>query len=123
MRNKLLWFAAPLCALALSIPTAASADSNGSRGRVIDITLNDSGSDDFAAFRGEVRIRANKVTTTYRWGGSACPGKDLSATNVALLFEAAEEGEKVTPKYKPGAGSNKCLTGFKTQFKKEKGPS
>lgn len=123
MRNKLLWFTAPLCALLLSIPTAASADSNGTRGRIIDITVNDSGSDDFSAFKGEVRIRANKAVKVYRWGGAACPGKDLTAANVALLFTAAEESAKVTPKYKPGAGSNKCLTGFKVQFKKDKGPS
>ena len=89
----------------------------------VDITVNDAGSDDFSAYKGEVRVRANKTITVYRWGGSACPGKDLSAANVALLFEAAEESAKITPKYKPGAGSNKCLTGFKTQFKKDKGPS
>lgn len=95
-------------------PHLASADSNGTKGRVIDLTVNESSSDDYAKFHGSVTLYAQKSKTTYHWGGSYCPGKDLSSDSVERLTQAflTRRWTKVTPTYKNGQGSYKCLVAY-----------
>jgi hypothetical protein len=95
-------------------PHVASADSAGKKGRVIEISVNEPSSDDYAKFHGSVEIYSKKTKATYHWGGSYCPGKDLSAESVERLTQAfmTRRWTKVKPRYKNGQGGKKCLVGF-----------
>jgi hypothetical protein len=108
---------ATLALLATSIlltPHVASADSDGAKGRIIDLSVNEPASDDYVKFHGSVTLYANKAKTTYHWGGSFCPGKDLSADSVERLTQAflTRRWTKVTPRFKNGQGGNKCIVGY-----------
>jgi hypothetical protein len=106
-----------LSALVLA-PAVAAADSKGSPGRVASVDVNTAGSDDFSKFRGEVAIRAGSKKVQkmkverYRFGGSTCPGKDLSEAQLQMLLTAMHERDIVTPRYKNGQGGHRCLVGF-----------
>ncbi|MFZ6183422.1 hypothetical protein [Nannocystis pusilla] len=103
---------------ALMLPAAAFADSNGTVGNVEAVTLYESSSDNHAMFNGSVSIKEKTgQKRDYKWGGSLCPGRELSANSINLLFEAlrAKKQVEVTPTYKAGNGGERCLTGFKLE--------
>lgn len=84
-----------------------------SRGAIISLYLNSQGSDNFAKFRGILTLDfVGTGAMEYKWGGSTCPGRDVSPENVQILVMARAHGLKVTPETKPGQGGAKCLTGF-----------
>ena len=93
-------------------PPFQSKDKIGDTGKVSSLIIHSPGSSDFSAFRGEIAVGTHRQGTIYRWGGSACPGKDLEDVQELVLTMAFENGWLLTPKGKPGAGSNKCLTGL-----------
>src|SRR5262245_50389141 len=105
---------------AVLVPALAFADSLGNIGAVNNLTVYESGSDNYGAANGVVVVRERRVNgkpeelREYKWGGSLCPGRELSSTSIALLFEALRDRRniKITPSYKPGNGSTRCLTGF-----------
>ena len=111
----------------LFTPALASADSKGQSGRIIEVQINTAGSDDHAQYRGEVTVRSGKkntaTETTYKWGGSVCPGKDLTEHQVELLVHALTDRGRVSivPRYKNGQGGNKCLVAFSLASHKHAG--
>lgn len=108
-----------LFALAFTaVPVAdAAADSTGAAGRVVELRVNGSGSDDYGKFRGSVKIRTpgkKGRTTEYKWGGTTCPSKDLTPEQVAILADAfaRRANTHVLPRTKNGQGGAKCLVAF-----------
>lgn len=110
-------------ALLLAVPATALADTAGPTGRVRSLTINTSGSTEWNGFHGSVEIATDKRgTTTYYFGRTYCPGKDLSDAEIALLAEALEKGGKilVTPRYRNGQGGRKCIVSFTLQRRNKK---
>ena len=102
----------------VSAPATTFADSLGLVGTVENLTVYESSSDDYAMANGLLTVREKSGTKRdYKWGGSLCPGRDLGANSINLLFEAlrAKKQVEVTPTYKAGNGGERCLTGFKLQ--------
>lgn len=111
-----------LATVALTVANPASADSKGATGRVVELTINESSSSDFSLFHGKVVIKANGENgreTTYMWGGSRCPGRNLSDANVDRLLEAFENrgNTRIVPGFKNGTGGAKCLTSMRIMGK------
>lgn len=108
-----------IAALAASlIPATALADSNGSTGNVDGLTVYERSSDNYAMANGVLTVKEkNGGKRDYKWGGSLCPGRELSDASVALLFESLRDRKKVklTPTFKLGNGNVRCLTGFKLE--------
>ena len=101
---------------AVLFATPALADQAGSTGRVVRVTVNTSASDDYTSFRGSMTLRQSKDgrRIEYSWGGTKCPGSNLSEEQVALLGRALSDRRiTMVPKYKPGQDSGtRCLVGF-----------
>lgn len=110
--------------LAGAFASPALADTTDPVGRAVELTVNAQGSDDFGRFRGELVVEAvgSGALTTYRWGGLACPGRDLSDANVSRLLTALENHDRlvVIPRHKPGQGSTKCLVSFTIQVRADR---
>lgn len=103
---------------AVMIPAVSFADSAGGVGNVEAVTLHEPGSDNHGMFNGSVTIKEKTgQKREYKWGGSLCPGREISATSIGLLFEAlrARKAIEITPNYKTGNGNERCLTGFKIE--------
>ncbi len=100
------------------VPAVAYADSDGSKGTVASVTVNESSADDYTAERGNVFIQEASQTRKYQWGGTACSGKNLSEANIALLVDALRASDRleIVPSYKSGAGAARCLVGFRVQL-------
>jgi len=100
------------------VPAVAYADTDGAKGTVASVTINESSADDYLAERGNVVLNEGSQTRKYQWGGTACNGKNLNEANVALLIDAmkAKDRLEVVPSYKSGAGSARCLVGFRVQL-------
>lgn len=112
LRPRLSLVAAFLTALA---PATTFADSTGSAGVVDTLAVYESGSDDYAMANGVLTVKeGNGTKREYKWGGSLCPGRELSPESIALLFQALQDRKniKITPSYKPGNANTRCLTGF-----------
>jgi hypothetical protein len=125
MRSAIrLGFLAAICTLVA--PATAGADTSGANGRIVKLSINESTSDDFAKFHGSITVKSGKnASEVYKWGGNHCPGVDVSAANVerlALAFHT-RRFTVIKPRYKPGAGGNKCLVGFDLRGKANEGPS
>jgi hypothetical protein len=89
----------------------------GSAGKVISVHINGSLSDSYKTFHGSVKIKApgkRGRTSEYKWGGTACPAKDLTDHQVDLLVQAFHHRKttQVVPRTKNGQGGVKCLVGF-----------
>lgn len=106
-----------LVAALFAIPSTSFADSNGSVGTVASLTVYESSSDNYALTNGvlTVKEKATGTSRSYKWGGSICPGRTVSANSLALLFDAlrSKENVDIVPAYKTGNGNERCLTGFK----------
>lgn len=99
----------------------AYADSTGDWGRVVSVRVTAQGSDDYGRFRGKVELAGRRThpkkrpeITEYVWGGSSCPGRDLSDSQVHQLQDAMTHRAhlRLLPYYKPGQGGAKCIVGF-----------
>jgi hypothetical protein len=74
--------------------------------------------DEYAKLHGELVVYpvSKNKTRTYKWGGSSCPGRTLSDTNVLLLSEGLANKMKVQIETKMGAGGSKCIVGFRLGY-------
>lgn len=108
-----------LVAALFALPSTSFADSNGSVGSVASLTVYESSSDNYAMANGVLTIKEKATGTlrNYKWGGSICPGRTVSANSLALLFDAlrSKDNVDVVPSYKAGNGNERCLTGFKLE--------
>jgi len=110
-------------ALVMGLTTSGLAygDSAGDWGRVVSVRVTAQGSDDFAKFRGTLTLAGRRThprrpapTVEYTWGGSTCPGRDLTDGQISQLTEAMTHRAhlRIKPYFKPGQGSAKCIVGF-----------
>ncbi len=99
------------------VPAVAYADVDGTKGTVVAVSVNESSADDYTAERGSLTLNEGSVNRKYQWGGTACNGRNLSESNIALLVDALRAKDKleVVPSYKTGAGTARCLVGFRVQ--------
>lgn len=110
-----------LAAAIAAVPTTTFADSSGSAGSVISVTVLESSSDDYGSYRGKIVIREgtepSATQTEYRWGGTICANRNLSESNIALLVEAlrGRSDTQVLPRYKMGQAGIRCLVSFTLQ--------
>lgn len=105
--------------LIVSAPATTFADSSGSIGNVDSVTVFESSSDDYAMANGVLSVREKSGTKRdYKWGGSLCPGRNVSADSISMLFDAlrSQTQVEIVPSYKVGNGATRCLTGFKLSF-------
>jgi len=117
MRRKTALVSAFALSLTTLISGSALAYTVGVAGKIISVTINGSKSDDYNKFHGSVKIRPpgkNKRSVEYKWGGTNCPGKNLTADQVDILVGAFHERKSthVVPHSKNGQGGAKCLVGF-----------
>lgn len=101
-------------ALALCLASPAGADEAGPGGVVVSVEVLTSDSDEFLLFRGKLILqRTTGPLVEYTWGGSTCKGRDLTETQVSILFDLATAPYMiVVPRWKPGQGGASCLVGF-----------
>ncbi len=107
---------AALAAVVL-VPAVAYADTDGLKGTVAAVTVNETSADDYSAERGNLVVNEGSTSRKYQWGGTACNGRNLTEANIDLLFQAMRSADKVeiVPSYKTGAGQARCLVGFRVQ--------
>lgn len=100
------------------LPATALADSTGNIGTVSKFTVYESSSDNYGMSKGSLFVKERKEKgkqeeREYKWGGSLCPGRELSPETIGLLFEVLRDRKtKITPTYKTGVANTRCLTGF-----------
>lgn len=112
--------------IALTLPaTALAADSTGQKGSIETLEINHSTGDTYLQYHGRIVIKAGKTTTEYRWGGTSCSNKTLPAEFVALIWDAFRNRKSthVTPRFKAGQGTQKCLVGLTFDDHKSNGSS
>ena len=66
-------------------------------------------------FHGAIWLETDKAQWNYRWGGLQCKGRELSETNVQILFAAFRADYQVSVEYVVSDYKGKpyrCLTGF-----------
>lgn len=105
-----------LVAALVAVPSTSFADSNGTAGTIASLTVYESSSDNYALANGVLTVLERGGTKrNYKWGGSICPGRNVSADSIGLLFDAlrSKENVEVVPTYKTGNGNERCLTGFR----------
>lgn len=122
LRSRLSLVAALVAAL---VPGTTFADSNGTTGVVEELAVYESGSDNYAMANGILTVKeASGTKREYKWGGSLCAGRNVSASSISLLFDAmrSQANVNIVPSYKLGSGNTRCLTGFK-MVNKSTGPS
>jgi hypothetical protein len=112
---------APLFALSIAAApsTAFAADEVGKPGIASKVEILTPSADGYLQFHGRLIISVtSSLTEEYRWGGTSCGSKTLSAENVHELGAAVREGLQVSPRYQSGQGSTRCLVGFAIQKSK-----
>jgi hypothetical protein len=103
----------------VSAPATTFADSAGALGNVDAVTVYESSSDDYAMANGVLTVREKSGTKRdYKWGGSLCPGRNVSSGSISMLLDALRSTQtiEIVPSYKVGNGATRCLTGFKLSF-------
>jgi hypothetical protein len=108
--NRLVHIVAPVLALMLAVApsTAFAADEVGTAGIATSIDIVSPSSDTYLIYNGRVFVG----TDEYRWGGTSCGSRTLSAENVRSLTQAVRSGMTVTPRYQIGQGTTRCLVGY-----------
>lgn len=94
---------------------AHAVDDIGAQGRLVQLTINGAGSDDFATHHGSILVRHGGKSELYTWGGTACPASKLSDAQIGALESAFHNRNRtlIRPRYKPGdVKDTRCLVGF-----------
>ena len=79
-----------------ALPAAADTSQTST---VAQLTVIEAGDRNYKAFHGAVWLEIDKAATNYRWGGTQCGGRDVSANTVQLLFAALRSGDQVSLEY------------------------
>jgi len=113
MRSLLFSILCGVVAQLVPVP-AAAADILGSAGKLAGLRQVNSGSDNFGKYHGSVWVDAGKNNLTeYYWGGSSCPGLNLTEDEVANLSRGLGNPKlRFVPIYKIGQGGRLCLVQF-----------
>lgn len=99
--------------LALLAPLA-SADTTTTTS-VAQLMVLEPGDASYKLFHGAVWLEHDKASTNYRWGGLQCKGRELTDSNIQILFAAFRSEYQVTLEYVVSQYKDKqyrCVTGF-----------
>jgi hypothetical protein len=98
----------------LAVATGSRADVIAATGPIVALRTNSLNSDDYAIFHGFIVVGDSiGGYARYHWGGSYCPGKDLSEAEVSLLQRGMNNPRIwIEPRTKNGQGGNLCLVAF-----------
>jgi hypothetical protein len=95
------------------IANFAAADTVTDFGELVELSMTGEGSDDYGRYRGIALLRLSGVDTEFHWGGSICPGRNLSEQQVAMLQNTGMAPYmRVKISHKPGQGGAQCIVGF-----------
>jgi hypothetical protein len=100
-----------LCIVSAPRP-ALAADEVGKTGTASDLELLTPSADTYLQYNGRLVVQVNTITEEYRWGGTSCGSRTLSADNVRALVATVNAGGQITPRYQLGQGDVRCLVGF-----------
>jgi hypothetical protein len=125
-RRVLTAFATPGLALLLvfgSIAGPSAADVQAATGRLVALLVVDPTSDSYPLYHGAISVGDSiGGFTTYHWGGSFCPGKDLLEPSVAALHRALDDPRVVVqPFTKNGQGGALCVVAVRYILRNEQG--
>jgi len=128
MRKKTALASTIALSVTVLLSASALADSPGAAGKVVSITINGSKSDDYKSFHGSLEILPpgkNTRPLDYKWGGTKCPGKDLTDHEVDILVDAFyhRKTTQVVPHSKNGQANTRCLVGFELQRRSSSTPT
>lgn len=113
MLGRPLFALTPLLALALLVPsTASAADQTSKDGDISQVEVLTPSADAYLQYHGRVFLDISSTSEEFRWGGTSCGTRVLSTDDVAALVRAFTDGQKVSMRYQTGAGSAKCIVGF-----------
>jgi hypothetical protein len=96
----------------VSAPSTALADELGPTGIPTDVEVLTPSADTYLQYHGRVVLLVGTTAEEYRWGGTSCGSRTMSADNVRQLVAAVRNGSPVTPRYQLGQGTTRCLVGF-----------
>jgi hypothetical protein len=100
--------------LALAMPLVARAETTTTTS-IAQLMVLEPGDASYKLFHGAVWLDSDKQSTNYRWGGLQCKGRELSDSNVQILFAAFRSEYHVTLEYVVSQYKDKqyrCVTGF-----------
>ncbi|MBK9036731.1 MAG: hypothetical protein IPL61_36690 [Myxococcales bacterium] len=99
---------------ALAVPAVAAADTSNTSS-IAQLMVLEPGDKNYKLFHGAVWLDIDKATTNYRWGGAQCGNREVSPSNVQLLFASFRSEYNVTLEYVVNEVKGKqyrCITGF-----------
>lgn len=114
---RLLSTALAFAVAGVAAPSPAHADEEGKQGRIVQLRINNPGSDAHPLYHGSITVELLGSTTQveYRWGGSSCRAQTLSDVQLDVLVTAFVQRKKtkVTPIFRMDEGSGtRCLVAF-----------
>ncbi|HEY0192318.1 MAG TPA: hypothetical protein VGC42_14455 [Kofleriaceae bacterium] len=101
-----------LLVCALRAPARAETTATSSIAQLMSLEPSDAS---YKLFHGAIWLDHDKAQWNYRWGGLACKGRELSDTNVQLLFAAFHQEYQVALEYVVTDYKGKpyrCITGL-----------
>jgi hypothetical protein len=101
-------------ALLLALASPALADTTTTTS-VAQLMVLEPGDASYKLFHGAVWLEHDKASTNYRWGGLQCKGRELTDSNIQILFAAFRSEYQVTLEYVVSQYKDKqfrCVTGF-----------
>lgn len=96
----------------VSAPSTAFADEVGTSGVAASIEVLTPSADTYLQYNGRVVLVVGTTQEEYRWGGTSCGSRTMSAANVQALVTAVRKGAVITPRFQIGQGTTRCLVGF-----------
>ncbi len=123
MSFKQAFLSLALWSFLVALPGLSIADVQRATGRVVALLVLEPTSDDYALHHGAITVGdAIGGFATYYWGGSFCPGKDLSEASVAALQRALDNPRVVVqPFTKNGQGGALCAVAIRYILRNEQG--
>ncbi len=111
----------PLALLVLVHPVAA--DVQAATGRLVGLLVVEPTSNEYGLYRGSITVGDSiGGFATYHWGGSYCPGKDLSEASVAALHRALDNPRVVVQPFTlNGQGGALCVVAVRYILRSEQG--
>jgi len=95
---------------------AWAADVTGPAGAVLSVEVRTVSADLYLQFHGRLVVQQSidDMAVEYRWGGTSCGSRILTASQLGYLMDlAAAPYMMIEPFYQDGQGQTICLVGFK----------
>ena len=114
MRLKMIALLAAATSLLAGV--AWGADSTGPAGTVLSVEARTVSADTYLQYHGRLVVQQSidNMAVEYRWGGTSCGSRILTASQLGYLMDlAAAPYMMIEPFYQDGQGQTICLVGFR----------